>query len=57
MNVKEALEYKPLLKVKEGENLKTKCIAEYDKMKVYIIAIVLKNILHFFSMKEVETFI
>ena len=31
MNVKEALEYKPLLKVKEGENLKTKCIAEYDK--------------------------
>ena len=31
MNVKEALEYKPLLKVKEGENLKPKCIAEYDK--------------------------
>ena len=31
MNVKEALEYKPLLKVIEGENLKTKCIAEYDK--------------------------
>ena len=31
MNVKEALEYKPLLKVKEGENVKPKCIAEYDK--------------------------
>ena len=31
MNVKEALEYKPLLKVKEGEKLKSEYIAEYDE--------------------------
>lgn len=31
MNIKEALEYKPLLKVNEGENLKPEHIAEYDE--------------------------
>ena len=52
MKVEEALKYEPVLKVKEGENLKKVDVAEFDKIKVYIME-VLQN----FSMEVVETFI
>ena len=50
MNVKEALEYKPLLKVKEGEKLKSEYIAEYDENEgVYNCYSTEKHIAFFFD--------
>lgn len=49
MKVEEALKYEPVLKVKEGENLKKVDVAEYDKNKgVY------KEVLQNFSMEVVK---